>query len=191
MQELKGNAQQAGQAGVSPRERRVAGTGTPASVAPVRRPVEGRQPAPARAQSAAPDKTRRPAPAQTATARPAEAPPVTARQEAPATPRAEAVSSESRGGRSPFLPILGLALTLLLLVSFQMVQLFMDRDVLVTVKDNQNAAVSESRKVRTQFESIVKGTGQLAANGNVNAQRVVAQLRKQGVTINMDAATAR
>ena len=112
-------------------------------------------------------------------------------KEKPARPGAETRLKEGRGGYSPFWPLLGLALTLLVLVIFQTVQIFMDRDVLVTVTKNQEPAVAESKKVRVQFESIAKSTGQLAANGNVNAQAIVEQLRKQGITINLNSDSAR
>lgn len=108
----------------------------------------------------------------------------TTRRENPARSQSEASAREAKNRYSTFLPLLGVALTMLLMVAFQTIQLSMDRDILVTVKQNQEGAVSESKKVRLQFESIVKGTGQLAANGNKNAQAVVEQLRKQGITIN-------
>ncbi len=82
-----------------------------------------------------------------------------------------------------YVPLLGLAMTLIVMAGFETAQLLMLRDSIVTVKNNQNSAVDESQKMRVQFDSIVKGTVQLASNGNVNAIKIVRQLEQQGVTI--------
>jgi len=91
---------------------------------------------------------------------------------------------------SSFFPLFGIAVTLLVMVAFELVQFSMERTNIVAVKDNQNSAVIESEKVRTQFDSIVKGTVQLATNGNLNAVKIVRQLEQQGVTISRNAGSA-
>ena len=40
--------------------------------------------------------------------------------------------------------------------------------------------------MRTQLDSIASRTAQLAEKGNQNAQKLVDQLKKAGVTINID-----
>lgn len=217
MQEPKRGVQQGSQVGGVAQDRRPIRSEVPPSPAPqARRPVENQREVPVRPQ-AAPDRVRREAPSvqkeqpkraastpgqpregnpavngrQNASSKPQKTNSAVTKQEMSSDMRAEVRSREGGKGHSSFLPILGLALTLLLLAAFQTAQLSMDRDVLVTVKNNQDAAVSESKKVRTQFESIAKSTGQLAANGNSNAQMIVEQLRKQGITINLDSASAR
>ena len=112
-----------------------------------------------------------------------------------ASSRAEAGRRQSSGSRSRkirveygfYLPLLGLAMTLIVMAGFETAQLLMLRDSIVTVKNNQNSAVEESQKMRAQFDSIVKGTVQLASNGNANAVKIVRQLEQQGVTISRKA----
>jgi len=88
---------------------------------------------------------------------------------------------------SLYLPLLGLAITVLMLIVFQTVQLSSERSAILTVKGNQDAAVAESQKVRDQFESISKGVAQLASKGNPNAVQIVNQLEKRGVKISLNA----
>lgn len=89
-----------------------------------------------------------------------------------------------------YVPLFGLAFTLVLLAAFETAQLTMVRDGIVTVKNSQNTAVEESQKMRAQFDSLVKGTVQLASSGNVNAIKIVRQLEQQGVTISHNPDTA-
>jgi len=123
--------------------------------------------------------------------RPTETASRAATQQRPAEPRANARQDiNKKPVYSPFVPLLVMALTMLVMVTFQTIQISKDREVLTTVKTNQEAAVIESQKVRLQFESIAENTGQLAANGNKNAQAIMEQLRKQGITVNLNAASA-
>lgn len=108
--------------------------------------------------------------------------------------RSEKTSSEKSLGvnmaYSSIFPLFGIAITLLVMTAFQLVQLSMERSNIVAVKNNQNAAVIESEKVRAQFDSLVKGTVKLAANGNLNAAQIVRQLEEQGVTISRNVNSA-
>lgn len=143
-----------------------------------------RQERPVRAQQVAPEKVRRGAPVkEQQRVGNLEA----KRQQVPVGQGVEAGARAKKLGYSPFSPLFVLALTIMAMVVFQTIQLSKDREVLVKVKQNQEAAVSESKKVRSQFESIAKSTGQLAVKGNTNAQAIVEQLRKQGITINLNA----
>ena len=85
---------------------------------------------------------------------------------------------------SPFLPLLLIAATLLILTIFQSTQLIRERSALNQVKINQDNPIQESQKVRSQLESIAKKTAQLAEQGNPNARLIVEELKKSGVTIN-------
>ena len=89
-----------------------------------------------------------------------------------------------------FVPLFGLAFTLVVMAAFETTQLLMTKDGIATVKNNQNSAVDESQKMRAQFDSIVKGTVQLAGNGNISAAKIVRQLEQQGVTISRNSETA-
>lgn len=108
--------------------------------------------------------------------------------------RSEKTSSEKSLGvnmaYSSIFPLFGIAITLLVMTAFQLVQLSMERSNIVAVKNNQNVAVIESEKVRAQFDSLVKGTVKLAANGNLNAAQIVRQLEEQGVTISRNVNSA-
>ena len=94
-----------------------------------------------------------------------------------------------RGGetRGPFIPMLLLALAVLVLLVFQTTQLYRTQDSLQQVWEGQQAPLEEAQRLRTQLDGIAAGTARLADRGNVNAKRVVEELRKRGITINPDA----
>lgn len=85
-----------------------------------------------------------------------------------------------------YFPLFALAITFLTMSVFETVQLSIVRDGIVGLKNNQNSDFNESKKMRVQFDSIAKGTMRLAKEGNVNALKIVAQLEKQGIKINLD-----
>lgn len=85
--------------------------------------------------------------------------------------------------RSLFAPVLLLALSLLAMAGFQTWQLLQQQGNLQTVRANQETAVEESRRIRAQLQSLTQGTADLAAAGNQNAQRIVDELARQGVTL--------
>ncbi len=85
--------------------------------------------------------------------------------------------------RSPFVPLLLLALSVLAMAGFQTWQLFQQQANLETLRVNQDVAVEESQRVRDQLRSLTQGTADLAAAGNPNAQRMVDELARQGVTV--------
>ena len=68
-------------------------------------------------------------------------------------------------------------------MSFQAVQLVRERGNLQRAKINQEKPFQEAIKVREQIDSINKDTATLAAQGNANAQLVLAELQKRGITI--------
>ncbi len=86
-------------------------------------------------------------------------------------------------GRNIFVLIIIVVLTLLFMAGMQTSELFRERNKLIDSKVGQGKSVEESQKVRSQFNSIAKGTAQLAAQGNQNAVLLLKQLKKLGVTV--------
>jgi hypothetical protein len=89
-------------------------------------------------------------------------------------------------------PSANLALTLVVFswcawTVFQTVQFVRDRNHLTQLKANQETPFQEATKVRTQIEAITADTVKLAATGNVGAQRIVAELRKRGFKVGIEA----
>jgi hypothetical protein len=89
-------------------------------------------------------------------------------------------------------PQQNLALTLVVFswcawMVFQTVQLVRERHYLSQLKTNQESALQEANKARTHMEAIAKDTAKLAAEGNVNAQRILAELEKRGFKVSADA----
>lgn len=87
-------------------------------------------------------------------------------------------------GYSPFIPILGLILVLLVVIGFQTFIFYTDKELIEAAKKNQDPTFVESKKIRLQLDSIARETARLAKAGNPNAQTIVQQLKLQGVTIN-------
>ena len=88
------------------------------------------------------------------------------------------------GSFSAFLPMLLLAWTMVTLAGLQTYGLLSERDQLATALANQAAPLEEAQRVRAQLQSLATGAADLAAQGNENAQRLIAELAKQGVTVN-------
>jgi hypothetical protein len=93
------------------------------------------------------------------------------------------------------LPIGGLVLSVCLVVvafflwtGFQTTQLLREHGTLKAIRASQEAPVQEATKLRTQLDSIARGTQELANQGNSNAKTIVAELQKRGITINLPAA---
>jgi hypothetical protein len=90
------------------------------------------------------------------------------------------------------LPIRGLVIPVCLVViafvvwtGFQTSQLMRERGTLKAILASQEAPVQEAAKLRTQLDSIAKGTQELANQGNQNAKTIVVELQKRGITINL------
>ena len=88
-------------------------------------------------------------------------------------------------GRSVFVPVLLIALTLMVMAIFQTSQLLRDRQRLDTLHTGQEKLLSDARNVRQQFDSLAQGTARLAARGNQNAALLIAELKKIGVTVSL------
>ena len=88
---------------------------------------------------------------------------------------------------SVFVPIALLALTILVMVGFQTLQLAKEREALSARQAALVSPLQEVQTVRQQLEAIARDTAVLASQGNANAQQIVAALKKSGITINPEA----
>ena len=72
------------------------------------------------------------------------------------------------------------------MAGFQTIQLKRERDVLNERHTLQEEPLKESQSVREQLQSVATSTAELAKNGNDNAQRIIDQLGKAGITVNTE-----
>lgn len=95
---------------------------------------------------------------------------------------------DAEKGYGILLPLLLGLISLVLWFGFQTSQLLKERDNLQTLSANQETLYGNAQKLRLQLDALAAGTARLAQQGNANAQKLVAALQAQGVTINPDAA---
>ena len=91
---------------------------------------------------------------------------------------------EKTGGSSIALTIT--IVSLILWFGFQAFQLVRDRSGLRLLKANQETAIQESAKIRTQFQTLMTKTAELANQGHAGARMVIDELQKRGVGIAPD-----
>jgi hypothetical protein len=84
---------------------------------------------------------------------------------------------------STFIPLLIIALTLLLQITYRNTQLQREGDILSNQRDQQTTPMEEADKLRNQLQAIAGATAVLADQGNKNATLIRDQLRAQGITI--------
>ena len=72
---------------------------------------------------------------------------------------------------------------MILWFGFQSVQLAQERSHLSLVKINQDSAVLESEKIRTQFQTIMEKTSELANQGHGGAKMVMDELQRRGFAL--------
>lgn len=82
-----------------------------------------------------------------------------------------------------FIPLVLIVLTLATMAGYQSSLLFIQRDNLTAVLENQQAPKENAERVRAQLRSISVGVARLGQNGHPYAQRVVESLKQRGVTI--------
>jgi hypothetical protein len=99
----------------------------------------------------------------------------------------ERSTAAAKADYSIFLPLVMLASALVLWFAFQSVQLATERRELAAIKANQATQVDASAKIRSALDSLAASTQRLANGGNVNALRIVQELKNRGVTINPNA----
>lgn len=85
--------------------------------------------------------------------------------------------------RASSLPLILTIVSLLLWFGFQTVQLVLERSNLSLLKRNLEAPMQESQKVRTQLETLITKTAELANRGNASAKTVIEELEKRGIPI--------
>ncbi|MGI9330072.1 MAG: hypothetical protein ACR2QB_05095 [Gammaproteobacteria bacterium] len=95
-------------------------------------------------------------------------------------------SAYNRGSASLFAPLFLMLSSLLAMAGFETYQLWTDEQSLESLRIGQEGALEESRRVRAQLQAIARGTAELAAAGNENAQRVVDSLESQGFTLSAE-----
>lgn len=97
--------------------------------------------------------------------------------------RAAARETERAAARSPFLPLLLMALALLGWMAFQAVTLLQERGGLDRMIAAQQPQVAQSMRLRTALSSLASDTQRLAAAGDPGAELIVNQLKQHGITI--------
>ncbi len=90
---------------------------------------------------------------------------------------------EAPGSDSAYLPLLMLSVTLLASVALQSYSLWSERQNYARALTNQAEPLAEAQKTRQQLESIAVGAADLAVTGNANAQRLLDELSKLGVSV--------
>ena len=85
--------------------------------------------------------------------------------------------------QSVFVPMMLFASALVLWFGFQTFQLSSERRELANIRANQEDQVVAAAKIRTSLDSLAASTQRLANSGNANAQLIVTELQKRGVTI--------
>lgn len=91
----------------------------------------------------------------------------------------------TRSGNWPFIL---LAIALLLGLVSHGLEIYWQRDALLTLRQNQEPQIQAASKVRTQLDSIARETAVLAGRGNANARLVIDELDKRGISINPNVA---
>jgi hypothetical protein len=83
--------------------------------------------------------------------------------------------------RGTNLPLTILLSALVLWFGFQTLQVATERANLGEARGHQEAAMQEAQKLRTQFESLISKTSELANKGHAGAKLVMEELQKRGM----------
>ena len=89
------------------------------------------------------------------------------------------------------LPLALVSFTLFLMLAFQMTQSLRDRDALHQAKAQQDKPFEDVQKLQAQLSALALGTKKLADGGDKNAQDIITQLKKAGIVVGDQAATAK
>ena len=92
-------------------------------------------------------------------------------------------TNANRSPYSPFVPVLLMGVALVGWLGFQTVQLVAERNQLSAQTTAMAPTLENAAKLRTQGDALVNATQALASQGNPNAQRMVAELQRRGITI--------
>jgi len=96
----------------------------------------------------------------------------------------------ANSGRSAFWPVLIIGLAGAGWGAFQAYHLGQEHEGLKKLHGDQDSLVQNAVKLRAQLDGIAADTQRLANGGNANAQVIVTELRRRGVSINVDATPA-
>jgi cation transport ATPase len=107
-----------------------------------------------------------------------------------AEPIPEHRKSSRDSARGPFLPMLLLGIGVLGWMAVQTVQLLGDRWAVQEATSQQATSLAAAHKIRVAADSLAAKMQALADRGNPNAQAVVAELKKRGITISPNTSTA-
>lgn len=102
----------------------------------------------------------------------------------------EMLSHTESSARSVFWPLVIFGVATTSWSAFQAYQLVQEHEALKKLHANQETLVQNSAKLRAQLDGIAADTLRLANAGNANAQAIVNELRRRGVTINAESAPA-
>lgn len=91
--------------------------------------------------------------------------------------------SSSISGKYIQVPLLFVMLAFTIMVAFQALQLWQERERLTATLSALEQPFQDAGLVRDQFESVANGTATLARSGNDNAAAILAELNRAGVTI--------
>jgi nitrogen fixation/metabolism regulation signal transduction histidine kinase len=97
---------------------------------------------------------------------------------------ARSLDDEAPSARSPFVPMLLVALSVSGWFGFQTLQLVREQQQLEAAKVSLGLQELAATRLRTALDQVATATAKLAAEGNGNARLIVEQLRTRGVTIN-------
>jgi hypothetical protein len=89
----------------------------------------------------------------------------------------------SRSARSLQLPLALIVVALFLLLAFQSVQLFRQRENLIAAQAAQTPLLEDAAKLSQQLDALVAGTLKLAGSGNASAKAALEELHRQGISL--------
>ncbi len=81
-------------------------------------------------------------------------------------------------------PVVLVVVALFVLMAFETGQAIHDRRALSDLRRSQEPTVQEAIKVRQQLDTLARKTAQLSAGGDEGVRSVVAQIKRQGVSLN-------
>lgn len=80
-------------------------------------------------------------------------------------------------------PLLVLATAFLIATAFRTERLIQQRIELGAFRSAQEPAVQQGQKVRAQLDQLADATARLAAAGDANAEAIIEEMARQGVTL--------
>ena len=93
------------------------------------------------------------------------------------------VQNGTAQSRGTLIPLALFALSMLLWMGFQTVQLVRERENLQSSLSGQESMLQNSQKLRQSLDGLATQMARLAEGGNANAKLLVDELKKRGVTI--------